>query len=388
MRFVALVAGFLLWAGGASAQCIGPAGVPFNCAVGTAPALTDIVQAGSTTGVQSGHTIRYTLSQILGLLQNPAFTTLTTTGNATIGGTLGVAGAANLSLPGVFTNTQSNTGLTIDLNGLDMGAAFRAQQGGNNATSAVSAGVLVPSTSTVYQVNAMAGFIQSNAAAVSTGGYVGGYFQAVATANSANMFGINTLAADTAGLTGVHLQNELDFNVANAGTVVSGLNMYLAGSATPSTANAYSVLVAAGFSGSWGTAFTSGDNASFDGISLGTQNTHNPTLPSQPASFRSYIASGATVTGQVYTDTYGNFVVRPGVNDGSFVFQDYNGGAGTNLATVSKSGLSMFVPLITTTATPASSSATCTTGQIEFDSAYVYMCVATNTWRRAASSAF
>lgn len=105
MRFVALVAGFLLWAGGASAQCVGPAGVPFNCAVGTTPALTDVVQAGSTTGVQSGHTIRYTLSQVLGLLQNPAFTTLTTTGNATVGGTLNGINIIGGTLSGYSGNT-------------------------------------------------------------------------------------------------------------------------------------------------------------------------------------------------------------------------------------------------------------------------------------------
>jgi hypothetical protein len=39
-------------------------------------------------------------------------------------------------------------------------------------------------------------------------------------------------------------------------------------------------------------------------------------------------------------------------------------------------------------ATPASSSATCTQGQIEFDAAYIYTCVAANTWRRAATTSF
>lgn len=38
--------------------------------------------------------------------------------------------------------------------------------------------------------------------------------------------------------------------------------------------------------------------------------------------------------------------------------------------------------------TPATSSATCTQGQIEFDASYVYTCVAANTWRRVATSSF
>lgn len=38
--------------------------------------------------------------------------------------------------------------------------------------------------------------------------------------------------------------------------------------------------------------------------------------------------------------------------------------------------------------TPASSSAACTQGNIEFDAAFIYVCVATNTWRRMATSSF
>jgi hypothetical protein len=38
--------------------------------------------------------------------------------------------------------------------------------------------------------------------------------------------------------------------------------------------------------------------------------------------------------------------------------------------------------------TPASSSEACTTGQIHWDSGFVYVCVTTNTWKRSALSAF
>jgi hypothetical protein len=37
--------------------------------------------------------------------------------------------------------------------------------------------------------------------------------------------------------------------------------------------------------------------------------------------------------------------------------------------------------------TPASSSAACTQGQMEFDATYIYTCVATNTWHRASNGA-
>jgi hypothetical protein len=43
---------------------------------------------------------------------------------------------------------------------------------------------------------------------------------------------------------------------------------------------------------------------------------------------------------------------------------------------------------VATQGTPANSSAACTPPQIMYDSSYIYTCVATNTWRRAASAAF
>jgi len=42
--------------------------------------------------------------------------------------------------------------------------------------------------------------------------------------------------------------------------------------------------------------------------------------------------------------------------------------------------------VIETTSTPASASDTGTTGTIEWDSSYIYVCVATDTWKRAALS--
>ena len=34
-------------------------------------------------------------------------------------------------------------------------------------------------------------------------------------------------------------------------------------------------------------------------------------------------------------------------------------------------------------ATPASATASCTTGAVQFDASYIYVCHATNTWKRA-----
>jgi hypothetical protein len=45
-------------------------------------------------------------------------------------------------------------------------------------------------------------------------------------------------------------------------------------------------------------------------------------------------------------------------------------------------------PILAPLARPASSSATCKQGSIEWDASFIYVCTATNTWKRAALSAF
>jgi hypothetical protein len=54
----------------------------------------------------------------------------------------------------------------------------------------------------------------------------------------------------------------------------------------------------------------------------------------------------------------------------------------TTPATASSNGM------LPATGTPASSSAACQTGQIQFDSNYLYACTAPNTWKRTALTTF
>lgn len=51
-------------------------------------------------------------------------------------------------------------------------------------------------------------------------------------------------------------------------------------------------------------------------------------------------------------------------------------------------GYPAWAPLSVPNQTPASSSATCTTGAVVWDADYIYVCTATNTWKRAALGAF
>jgi hypothetical protein len=61
----------------------------------------------------------------------------------------------------------------------------------------------------------------------------------------------------------------------------------------------------------------------------------------------------------------------------------------TTSGTISYSGTTVTNGLlVASSSTPASASATGTTGQICWDSSYVYVCVATNTWKRSALSSW
>jgi len=245
----------------------------------------------------------------------------------------GIAAAAT----GVFTNTQQNDLSTSLLNGIVPATEFSGHQGGNFATEALAVGVLIPNTSTVFQVNGIASYVKSNAAQVSTGGYVGGYFSSFANANNANMFGINPVVGDvTSGLTGVKLQNEFDFAPANASTVVTGVALVMGGTVTPTTATAVAMQAAAGRQ--WGAAVFSSDGAAFQGAYLGTNSTANSTS-SQALVFGGRDAGGTLRKPTILSDLNGALLLRGGQNGQAIALQDFGGGTGANILIATTSGL-------------------------------------------------
>lgn len=91
---------------------------------------------------------------------------------------------------------------------------------------------------------------------------------------------------------------------------------------------------------------------------------------------------------QIYFQAVGNtFAI--GTNSTVFEIAD-NGSIGTNtrfaISSVGDVSISTGNFIIATTSTPASATASGTTGTIAWDSSYVYVCTATNTWKRTAIS--
>lgn len=70
-----------------------------------------------------------------------------------------------------------------------------------------------------------------------------------------------------------------------------------------------------------------------------------------------------------------------------FQVSDNSGGTTKNLTfSTAKLQVDTDTINISTSKTPASASATCSTGDISWDSGFIYVCVATNTWKRSALS--
>lgn len=71
------------------------------------------------------------------------------------------------------------------------------------------------------------------------------------------------------------------------------------------------------------------------------------------------------------------------------VVANASGNAVTSQITVTKlltASANLSVTSLRTESTPATANSTGTKGQIQFDTSYVYVCVANNTWKRASLS--
>lgn len=96
----------------------------------------------------------------------------------------------------------------------------------------------------------------------------------------------------------------------------------------------------------------------------------------------------STATG--WTNSFTDNTAANSVNGFDYTLQAQNKTAGTGaggnviLLAGTSSGGAQGQVIIPKTFTPASSSAACTTGTVAWDSSFIYTCIATNTWKRAA----
>jgi hypothetical protein len=114
----------------------------------------------------------------------------------------------------------------------------------------------------------------------------------------------------------------------------------------------------------------------------------------------SVTANGDATNGSVDVGNLANASATPYINLNGFgtsnnvrMINDANGQLTINTVTggnlqVNANGVYTTGSFHVNLATPASSSAPCTAGQIGADAKYIYVCVAANTWKRSALSSF
>ena len=110
--------------------------------------------------------------------------------------------------------------------------------------------------------------------------------------------------------------------------------------------------------------------------------------------------NGDPANGSVDVGNLSNNSATPYINLNGFatshdvnMINDANGQLTINTVTggnlqINENGIFTTGSFHVTLATPSSSSAPCTAGQIGADANYIYICVATNTWKRSALSSF
>ena len=119
-----------------------------------------------------------------------------------------------ITSPGVFTNTQTNLSVQSLVNGCIPQTQFQASQGSQNTTDALTGCVTIPAAGSVFNSNAVSGYVNNlNASTFGVGGYFGG----TAGITGAHLNTLNSIFDDK-GFAAIGYALDLGTNVANAST--------------------------------------------------------------------------------------------------------------------------------------------------------------------------
>jgi hypothetical protein len=176
------------------------------------------------------------------------------TGNNTHGGTETFTGLMSQTNPGLFDNSAYRQISTQSVNGCNNQNLYSNLNGGNEM-AAFNACILVPSTATQRQDDAIAGMVDQQSGANSPA--VGVFGGALGDSVGARAWGANFVAIEVAGKpTGAMEGVEIDYNVNNATSIPNGLSVTGAWSAQPASGTAVEISQNnAGFSWPSGLAF-------------------------------------------------------------------------------------------------------------------------------------
>ena len=272
-----------------------------------------IVSSYGTYGPFSGNSSNSALPSSCG---NPIGIPCGGTGATTAAGALTSLGAAALSgaaftgpVSGQITPTYptgtnySSYNAWVD-NSISLIAEHQYGQGLSSAMDLFAIGLAVPPTSTAYQADALAVYMNS---ASTTTNAVSAYFSARAVANGVHAWAINPIFMDGgfSGVTGTAA--EFDCNVYNTGTNGSCIQIDGAFAGTLSSFPAVHIGTPGG--GKWSAGIVLDDGESQTGIVIGAQNA-GPSNYSQTIGLSGKNASGVNEQAYLQADPNGNLLLE------------------------------------------------------------------------------
>ncbi|MGY2735954.1 hypothetical protein [Sphingomonas sp. UYP23] len=227
------------------------------------------------------------------------------------------------------------------MGGIDPASLYAAQQAGLAATDALTVGVK-STRSSIHQINGIAAYVDSYRPRPTTpGGDVAGYFQANCHVSGCNVWPINTLAVDTAGLTSQVLTNEFDFNVNAADTVVNGVAVTLT-SKVAMNQRGNSFTCSSSGPSKWGSCLISSDGGASYIVYSGTASASNNSQ-SQLIALKSRTSAGVVGEATIVADANGTLNLASGIQNAGISFRNKDS---TEYASVSSKGMATTNDLI------------------------------------------
>lgn len=208
---------------------------------------------------------------------------------------------------------------------------------------------------------------------------------------------------------------EADISVRHPSTIVQGIALVGSSSQQPAGSNGYTCGALGVSSILWDICFVVPDGTTKVGLNLGSMKSSASSASSSiDMYYRDASNARQLIRAQAVNDVlqvthggYANglaFVPAQTGQSPSLLVIGTDAVIGLDLRTVGGGGVTTDAPLIAngpyfqtngtfilgpgSQSAPASSSAACTTGTVQFTSAYIYICVATNSWRRSTLATF
>jgi hypothetical protein len=277
----------------------------------------------------------------------------------------------------------------VTIGGLPLSAQFGS--GTVGTASAITGGIEVPASSNGGNHSAgMSGYARTSSRSQ---GAVGAFGMAMASANGTSVWGMNTITTNAAahldqtGFTDVIAYGiELDLNIRKlpdgSAPNVPTRGLYMIGDSNTQTlgiSRAVDVDKIGTYQNiPWKEAFHTVDGGALVGLNLGTVS--DGVSGSQPILLRARAPDGTARGGQIALDPSGNFVLTPSGGAGLGVIDT----AGQRSMFVSRRLASFSGAIQVASQPPTRSDAPCQAGTLTWDARFTYVCVAQNTWKRAA----